>query len=89
MSEKSHVPHDQRVNFDDFPHIDYDGKRFVLEIEFQLFDNPAWTEAERQWWAYIRGRFLSCTESYEMLIQQAFNKGAEYGNAAAGLEDIA
>lgn len=88
-AEYSEISVDDHVDFENFPHIDYDGRRFVKELEFQIFDNPNWTNAERQFWNYMRNRFLSCTFSYEQAIAEAYMAGAEYGNTLSGLDESA
>ncbi len=74
---------DEKVNFEDYPHIDHAGRQFIKEAEFQIFENDTWNDAERAWWNALRLEVLQMILSYEDAIHAAFRRGVEYGNRAA------
>jgi hypothetical protein len=74
---------DQRADVSDYPKLDFDGKRMLKEMEYQIFDNPSWTAAEREWFNTLRNNFLGCVQNYEMEAQLAYARGVEYANQQA------
>jgi hypothetical protein len=74
---------DERADIGNYPRMGIGGKRFLKEIEFQLFDNPSWTDRERVWWNAVRIGFLECVQDYEMEADSAYMKGIEYANQQA------
>jgi hypothetical protein len=58
-----------------------EGKRMLKEVEYQIFENPSWSVAEREWFNTLRNNFLGCVESYEMEAQEAYLRGVEYADS--------
>lgn len=75
-----YLPSDERADPDNFPKLGFDGKRMLKEVEYQIFENPSWSVAEREWFNTLRNNFLGCVENYEMEAQEAYLRGVEYTN---------
>jgi len=73
------LPVEEHADPSDFPQLDFDGKMFLKEIEYQIFDNPNWSNFERQWWNMLRNKFLGCVMSYEDATKEAYMRGVEFG----------
>lgn len=77
MKQAKYPSINEETDFSYFPHIDFAGRQFVRELEWQLFKNEAWTDTERAWLNYMRCSLLQMAVSYEDAINEAYMRGIE------------